>query len=89
MFFNGNWIGFTDNPEAVVNIFKHIRRDNRIKGLSVVRDIINKEIRIYTDLGRGMRPLFTVADNGTDSRSLKITKSKLHGLLRQNENNVF
>lgn len=45
VFFNGNWIGFTDNPDSVVTVFKQIRMLNKIEGLSVVRDIINKEIR--------------------------------------------
>ena len=45
VFFNGNWVGFTDNPDTVVDIFKSIRRKQKIEGVSVVRDIINKEIR--------------------------------------------
>jgi len=31
-----------------------------IKEVSIVRDIFNKEIRIYTDHGRVQRPLFVV-----------------------------
>jgi DNA-directed RNA polymerase II subunit RPB2 len=32
----------------------------KIKELSIVRDIFNKEIRIYTDHGRVQRPVFVV-----------------------------
>lgn len=45
VFFNGNWVGFTDSPDSVVYVFKEVRRKNKIEGVSVVRDIINKEIR--------------------------------------------
>lgn len=89
VFFNGNWVGFTDNPDTVVDIFKSIRRKQKIEGVSVVRDIINKEIRIYTDLGRGMRPLFLSKKNQEGVRSLNITKSRFHALLRHTETNVF
>jgi len=36
-------------------------------GISFSRDIINKEIKIYTDVGRAMRPLFIV-DKGNQLR---------------------
>lgn len=40
--------------------------------VSINFDYVNKEIRIYTDAGRCMRPLFTVEDN-----RLRLTKFKL------------
>ena len=36
--------------------------------VSLVRDVINREIKIYTDAGRMQRPLFIVENN-----ELKIT----------------
>mmetsp|Transcript_25512 Transcript_25512/g.22518 ORF Transcript_25512/g.22518 Transcript_25512/m.22518 type:complete len:137 (-) Transcript_25512:933-1343(-) len=66
IFVNGGWVGVCENPEEVINILKQIRRetDNKeIKEISIVRDVSNKEIRIYTDSGRVQRPLFIV-ENG-------------------------
>lgn len=58
---NGNWIGFTEKPQNIIDSLKVAR----IMGVlphevSVVRDIVQKEIKIYTDAGRCMRPVFTV-----------------------------
>lgn len=59
---NGNWIGFTDDdPQQMVELLKKARSKGLIPHeVSVVRDIIQKEIKIYTDAGRCMRPLFKV-----------------------------
>lgn len=40
--------------------------------MSIVRDIIQKEIKIYTDAGRMLRPLFTV-----DNNKIKLKKSQM------------
>lgn len=40
--------------------------------ISLVRDIENREIRVLTDEGRIMRPLFVVEDN-----KLKITQQQI------------
>lgn len=89
VFFNGNWIGFTENPEEIIQSFKKIRRVQKIDGFSIVRDIINKEIRIYTDQGRGMRPVYVVKDVCKGSNKLKITKAKLYAILSLGESNAF
>ncbi|EAR95419.1 DNA-directed RNA polymerase II protein (macronuclear) [Tetrahymena thermophila SB210] len=89
VFFNGNWIGFTETPEQIIDVFKEIRRLQKIDGFSIVRDIINKEIRIYTDQGRGMRPVFTVQEICEGKNRLKITKSKLYAILQQFEGKAF
>lgn len=40
--------------------------------ISLVRDIENKEIRVLTDEGRIMRPLYVVENN-----KLKVTKEQI------------
>lgn len=61
---NGNWIGFTDEPQKIVRSLKAARTKGLIPDeVSVVRDIVQKEIKIYTDSGRCMRPLFIVKNN--------------------------
>lgn len=62
---NGNWIGFTEKPQTMIESLKMARIIGVLPHeVSVVRDIVQKEIKIYTDSGRCMRPVFTVgADN--------------------------
>ncbi|EGR27654.1 RNA polymerase ii second largest subunit, putative [Ichthyophthirius multifiliis] len=76
VFFNGNWFGFCKDPEDLIELFKKYRRKKQeFKDISVVRDVINKEIRIYTDSGRCMRPLFVVEN--ARNRKLFINKENL------------
>ena len=73
--FNGNWIGFTGSPERVISFLKKARDTNKIsEEVSIVRDIVQNEIKIYTDSGRCMRPLFTVENN-----MLKLKPEDLEG----------
>lgn len=73
--FNGNWIGFAADPEKVISTIKKARDNDKIsEEVSIVRDIVQNEIKIYTDSGRCMRPLFTVANN-----SLKLKPEDLEG----------
>lgn len=63
VFLNGSWVGMHFDPFYLVQRLKHVRRTTNIrkfKEISIVRDITNKEIRIYTDYGRVQRPLFIV-----------------------------
>ena len=61
---NGNWVAFTDNGPSIVKVLKNSRRKGDIPDdVSIVRDIVQNEIKIYTDSGRCMRPLFTVENN--------------------------
>ena len=64
VFVNGSWIGIHHNPEELIGSLRKLRRQLNIpKEVSIVRDIPNREIKIYTDSGRVMRPLFIVEDN--------------------------
>jgi DNA-directed RNA polymerase II subunit RPB2 len=71
---NGNWIGTTDQPLDVVGWLRRVRVLGEIPfEVSIVRDISQKEIKIYTDSGRCMRPLIVV---GPDNQ-IKMKKSNL------------
>ncbi|KAJ9127156.1 DNA-dependent RNA polymerase II [Naganishia onofrii] len=61
VFVNGQWIGIHIKPaQLLVDLITH-RRDGAIRyEVSIVRDIRERELRIYTDSGRIMRPLFVV-----------------------------
>jgi DNA-directed RNA polymerase II subunit RPB2 len=63
IFVNGGWVGVCDNPDEVLTLLRKARRkapSKQIKEVSIVRDIFNREIRIYTDYGRVQRPVFLV-----------------------------
>jgi DNA-directed RNA polymerase II subunit RPB2 len=63
IFVNGAWIGIHRDPDALVETLRSLRRTTDIyPEVSVVRDIRDNELRIYTDAGRICRPLFVVQD---------------------------
>jgi DNA-directed RNA polymerase II subunit RPB2 len=63
IFVNGNWVGIHRDPKTLVTTFRSLRRMIDIDAeVSIVRDISDKEVRIYTDAGRICRPLFVVED---------------------------
>lgn len=64
IFVNGNWIGIHRDPKALVDTFRSLRRMIDIDAeVSIVRDISDAEVRIYTDAGRICRPLFVVDED--------------------------
>jgi len=61
IFINGSWRYITDEAQRFVNSMKMLRSNGLINThISIVRDIINKEIKIYSDAGRALRPLLIV-----------------------------
>ena len=79
IFINGSWVGITNNPEVIMKLLVRQRREACIsKEISIVNNFMNKEIRIYTDSGRSLRPLFVV-----ESSRLKITKQNIRDLTDQ------
>lgn len=72
---NGDWVAFTDQGPKLVTVLKTAREKGSIPDeVSIVRDIVQNEIKIYTDSGRCMRPLFTVKHNELKMRAEDITK---------------
>lgn len=73
IFVNGNWVGIHRDPKKLVDTFRDLRRVVDIDAeVSIVRDIAESEVRIYTDAGRICRPLFIV-----ENQQLKIKKSHI------------
>ncbi|KIY69164.1 DNA-dependent RNA polymerase II second largest subunit [Cylindrobasidium torrendii FP15055 ss-10] len=64
VFVNGVWMGVHRDPAKLVKDLKELRRHDDISPeVSVVRDIRERELRVYTDPGRVCRPLFIVENN--------------------------
>ena len=88
IFINGSWVGITNNPEDIMKrLVGQRRKDDISKEISIVNNFMNKEIRIYTDSGRSLRPLFVVEkyknENNETSSKLKITKQNIRDLTDQ------
>ena len=61
VFVNGTWIGNHKHPNRLVQLLRSYRRDSSIYfDTSIVWDIPENELRIFTDPGRICRPLFIV-----------------------------
>lgn len=77
IFVNGNWVGVHNDPDDLVRNLRKQRRNLEIDSeVSIVRDIREQEVRIYTDAGRISRPLFIVGDD----QKLVIKKSHINRL---------
>ena len=65
IFLNGEWLGLSEDHLKLYNdlIDKKINGFFDRKNVSIVRDIDEKEIRIYCDSGRMYRPVLLVNDN--------------------------
>lgn len=73
IFVNGVWVGIHRDPNELIQSLRGMRRRADISPeVSIVRDIRERELRIYTDAGRCCRPLFLVQD-----QELLITKDHI------------
>jgi len=61
VFVNGVWVGVHRDPTQLANTVIDLRRQNTLSfEVSLVRDVREREFKIFTDAGRVMRPLFVV-----------------------------
>ena len=85
IFVNGCWVGIHRDPEQLMTTLRKLRRqmDIIVSEVSMVRDIQDREIRIYTDAGRICRPLLIV-------ENLKLLLKKRHiDQLKEREYNNY
>lgn len=67
VFVNGVWVGVHREPAHLVSAVQTLRRKSKISPeVSLIRDIRDREFKIFTDAGRVCRPLFVI-DNSVDS----------------------
>jgi DNA-directed RNA polymerase II subunit RPB2 len=78
IFCNGNWVGIHRKPMVLMKNLLDTRRNNDIPpDVSIINAISEQELRIYTDAGRVLRPLFVVESGG---KRLKIKKRHIRQL---------
>jgi DNA-directed RNA polymerase II subunit RPB2 len=80
VFVNGVWVGVHRDPTALYDAVRRIRGNEQLLSadVSLIRDIRDRELKIFTDAGRVCRPLFVVDNEKHSPRKgkLKITASR-------------
>lgn len=78
VFVNGSLIGVDRDAGKLLRDLRTRRRQGELSNeISIVRDIREREVRVYSDSGRCLRPLFVV-----ERRRLKLKKVGMAGLLQ-------
>ena len=64
IFVNGVWVGVHSNAHQLVSVVQELRRNGTLSyEMSLIRDIRDREFKIFTDAGRVMRPLFVIEND--------------------------
>ena len=83
VFVNGVWVGVHRDPAHLVSTVQSLRRRNLISHeVSLVRDIRDREFKIFTDAGRVCRPLFVIDNDpkSPNNGNLVLTKEHINRL---------
>eukprot|EP00842_Homolaphlyctis_polyrhiza_P001918 jgi/Hompol1/2727/HPOL_003044-RA len=82
IFLNGVWVGVHHDPDRLVSTLRNLRRCVDVSPeVAVVRDVRDRELRIFTDAGRICRSLFVV----TPEQELVLNKTHI-AYLNSDEN---
>lgn len=87
VFVNGVWVGVHSNAGQLVDTVQQLRRNGTLSyEMSLIRDIRDREFKIFTDAGRVMRPLFVVeTDTRKDNKHQLIFKRETSNKLLQEQ----
>ena len=83
VFVNGVWVGIHRDPAHLVSTVLSLRRRHMISHeVSLVRDIRDREFKIFTDAGRVCRPLFVIENDpkSPNCGNLVLTKEHINKL---------
>ena len=79
IFVNGVWVGVHRDPAHLVNTVLSLRRRGLISHeVSLVRDIRDREFKIFTDAGRVCRPLFVIENDPKSNNFGNLVLNKGH-----------
>lgn len=68
VFLNGTWVGVHNNGQQLTHALKELRRKGSIGfEVTIIRDVREREIKVFTDAGRVCRPLFVIDDDPTSA----------------------
>ena len=92
VFMNGSWVGIIRDANSLHQTLRMIRGKNQLlhESVSIIRDIRDRELRIFTDAGRICRPLFVVDNDAksTHRGSLVLRRHHLEKLKEDREMTV-
>ena len=92
VFVNGVWMGVRRDAANLVKTIKKLRRKHDIESeVSVVRDIRERELRLSTDAGRVLRPLFVVENQQLvlQKKHIKWLIDRTDGVMELNDDGVL
>jgi DNA-directed RNA polymerase II subunit RPB2 len=79
IFVNGVWVGVHTQPSQLVTVVQELRRSGVLSyEMSLVRDIRDREFKIFTDAGRVMRPLFVIETDPRKQNRGELVLNKSH-----------
>ena len=79
IFVNGVWVGVHRDPAHLVSTVQSLRRRGLISHeVSLVRDIRDREFKIFTDAGRVCRPLFVIDNDPSSGNHGGLVLTKEH-----------
>ncbi|OJJ08658.1 hypothetical protein ASPVEDRAFT_47803 [Aspergillus versicolor CBS 583.65] len=79
VFVNGVWVGVHRDPAHLVNTMLSLRRRNMISHeVSLIRDIREREFKIFTDAGRVCRPLYVIDNDPKSENCGNLVLNKEH-----------
>lgn len=87
VFLNGDWIGLTDKYIDLYTKLQDMKIKNKIdnQNVSIVLDVDENEIRIYTDSGRLVRPTLRVEENELLLKKTHIEQISLNPVNKNNK----
>jgi len=89
VFVNGTWVGVHRDPSHLVSTVQELRRSNLISHeVSLIREIRDREFKIFTDAGRVCRPLFVVDNNPASPNRGNLVLSKDHLARLDNDTSI-
>lgn len=79
VFVNGVWVGVHRDPSHLVSTVQSLRRRGMISHeVSLIRDIRDREFKIFTDAGRVCRPLFVIDNDAKSANKGALVLTKEH-----------
>ena len=79
VFLNGTWVGVYNNGGQLVDAVKSLRRKGTIGfEVTIIRDVREREIKVFTDAGRVCRPLFVVDNDPASANKGSLVLKQEH-----------
>ncbi|EME45885.1 hypothetical protein DOTSEDRAFT_42537 [Dothistroma septosporum NZE10] len=90
IFLNGTWIGVHKDAGGLTNTLRGLRRKGVVSfEVTIIRDVREREIKIFTDCGRVCRPLFVVENDPKSTNNGNLVLQREHCQRLADDQNVL